>query len=106
MRGHKYKLPEIFSRRWDSKVYASERKLQGLDYYQDYICNKCASRIFKIQIYIKGFGASGYKNYAEFDVTKVVDVQIVTSQNISNTLDTVNVTSGSAITDQTLNLLV
>jgi len=90
-----------FPGRWTSSkgiISASERKLQGLDYYQDYIyVTNVPVEFSKYKSILKGLvHPAGYKNYAEFDVTKVVDAQIVTSQNISNTLaGTVNVTSNS-----------
>ena len=91
----------VFLTDWTSSkgiISASERKLQGLDYYQDYIyVTNVPVEFSKYKSILKGLvHPAGYKNYAEFDVTKVVDAQIVTSQNISNTLaGTVNVTSGS-----------
>jgi len=79
-------------------ISASERKLQGLDYYQDYIyVTNVPIEFQKYKAIFKGLvHPAGFKNYAEVDLTKPVDTTIDTSSIFANTLSgTVNVVSNS-----------
>ena len=79
-------------------ISASERKLQGLDYYQDYIyVTNVPTEFEKYKSIFKGLvHPAGFKNYAEVDLTQPVETAIETSSLFANTLSgTVNVTSNS-----------
>tara|TARA_B100001093_G_scaffold520104_1_gene612725 strand:- start:3868 stop:7245 length:3378 start_codon:yes stop_codon:yes gene_type:complete len=79
-------------------ISASERKLQGLDYYQDYIyVTNVPTEFEKYKSIFKGLvHPAGFKNYAEVDLTQPVETAIETSTLFANTLSgTVNVTSNS-----------
>lgn len=90
-----------FPGRWTSSrgiISASERKLQGLDYYQDYIyVTNVPVEFQKYKSILKGLAhPAGFKNYAEFDLTKNVDIGVDAVVNVSNVLaGTVNVTANS-----------
>ena len=90
-----------FPGRWTSSrgiISASERKLQGLDYYQEYIyVTNIPIEFQKYKSILKGLAhPAGFKNYAEFDLTRNVDFGVDTVMNVSNVLaGTVNVTSNS-----------
>ena len=90
-----------FQGRWTSSrgiISASERKIQGVDYYQDYIyVTNVPIEFQKYKAIFKGLvHPAGFKNYAELDLTKPVDTTIDTSSIFANTLSgTVNVVSNS-----------
>lgn len=93
-----------FPGRWTSSkgiISASERKLQGLDYYQDYIyVTNVPVEFSKYKTILKGLvHPAGYKNYAEFNLTKSVETQIETSlSNTSSISGTVNVANTIFVT--------
>ena len=79
-------------------ISASERKLQGIDYYQDYIyVTNVPIEFQKYKAIFKGLvHPAGFKNYAELDLTKPVDTTLDTSSIFANTLSgRVNVVSNS-----------
>lgn len=79
-------------------ISASERKIQGLDYYQDYIyVTNVPIEFQKYKAIFKGLvHPAGFKNYAEVDLTQQVDTSIDTTSLFANTLSgRVNVVSNS-----------
>ena len=96
-----------FPGRWTSSkgiISAAERKIQGANYYQDFVyVTNVPVEFKKYKSILKGLlHPAGYKNYAEFNITKSVDMSITGSHTLSNTVSgTVNVAAGGTTVEGT-----
>jgi len=93
-----------FPGRWTSSkgiISAAERKIQGANYYQDFVyVTNVPVEFKKYKSILKGLlHPTGYKNYAEFNITKPVDTTIQTSHVLGSAVSgTVNVANSIYIT--------
>ena len=95
---------KTFPGRWTSSkgiISAAERKIQGANYYQDFVyVTNVPVEFKKYKSILKGLlHPAGYKNYAEFNMTKQVDATIQTSHILGSAVSgTVNVANSIYIT--------
>jgi len=93
----------IFGRFTSSKglLSAKERRIQGKDYYQDYVyVTNVPVEFNKYKTILKGLiHPAGYKNYAEYTLNKPVNTILETTQTLQNTMSgRVNVNSSVIVT--------
>jgi hypothetical protein len=84
----------------DGLLSSRERKIQGENFYQDFVyVTKVPLEFSKYKTVLKGLlHPAGYKNYAEFEAREISNVNVSTSGTVSNSIPgTINVSNSISV---------